>query len=222
MLFSLWSLELLLTPAWAKQSVWLKENCTVLKHKQETFLCSRCINHYEAAAAWYKFMIHANVGGIASVIYTAKEYASPRLSHRVCRHICVCHVCMLLCFWAVMTQLYIQETQALILAVTLIWNTISTVCLCRRVTLIHLLTCETPPGCCWWARRVCFEPFCSPFITPSRTLCPFIVNRAHFIFIERQLLHPIVLIACRSHLLRVLWKSASPTAQQKHYQSSPS
>lgn len=164
-------------------------------------------------------MIDTSVGGIASVIYTVKEYASPRLSHRVCRHICVCHVCML-CFWGAMTQLYIQDIQALILAVTLIWNTISAVFLCRPIALIHRLACTTLPGCCWWAERVCFEPFCSSFIT--RTLCPFIVNRAHFIFIERRPLHPIVLIAHRSPLLRVLWRSASPTAQQKHYQSSPS
>lgn len=161
-------------------------------------------------------MIHTSVGGIASVIYTVKEYASPRLSHRMCRHICVCHVCMSLCFGGAMTQLYIQEIQALILAVTLIWNTISAVFLCNPIALIHLL------ACCWWAERVCFESFCSSFITPSRTLCPFIVNRAHFIFIERRPLHPIVLIARRSPLLRVLWRSAFPTAQQKHYQSSPS
>lgn len=151
-----------------------------------------------------------------------EEYASPRLSHRVCRPICVCHVCMLLCFRGAMTQLYIQEIRALILAVTLIWNTISAVFLHHPIALIHLLACTTLPECCWWAERVCFEPFCSSFITPSRTLCPFIVNRAHFIFIERRPLHPNVIIARRSPLLRVLWRSASPTAQQKHYQSSPS
>lgn len=129
------------------EAIGLKKTAQSWSIKQETFSCSRCINHYEAAA-WYKFIIHASIGGIASVIYTAKEYGSPRLSHCVCRHTCVCHVCMLLCFWAVMTQLYIQEIQALILAVTLIWNTISTVCLRRPVALIHLLTCKTPPGCC--------------------------------------------------------------------------
>lgn len=95
---------------------------------------------------------------------------------------CVCHVCMLLCFRGAMTQLYIQEIQALILAVTLIWNTISTVFLRRPITLIHLLACTTLPGCYWWAERVCFEPFCSSFITPSPPLCPFIVNRVHFYF----------------------------------------
>lgn len=49
-------------------------------------------------------MMHTNVGGIASVIYAVKEYASPRLSHPVCRHICACVMCVCYCV-VVMTQL---------------------------------------------------------------------------------------------------------------------